>query len=347
MEIANTPEEVVGLRAPVGETDAGPKKAQSLSPMQAAARRFFRDIRAVVCLVIILIIVIGSFVFPLVYQHLGPTILGGVAGKPIGPALYHTPAYNNLSASDAPGTLFPLGPRSLVYPLGADTNGRDILARIMAGVNTSIIIALSVEVFDVGLGLLFGTLSGFFGCWLDTLLARFTDIMFAFPGLLLIILIGASLGPIFDRIFGAGPGRVILLIGAIGVVAWPLMMRYVRGQTLSLKEQQYIEAARTVGTSNGGIIMRHIIPNLMSIVIVASTLNILGTITLEAGISLLGVGIQPPNTSLGLMITDAINAVYTNWTELFWPGFTLVILVVCFAFIGDGVRDAFDPRTKD
>jgi ABC-type dipeptide/oligopeptide/nickel transport system permease subunit len=321
----------------------------SVSPGKAALRRFLRDWRAVASLAVILFIILGSLIFPPIYAHIGPDIRGGLSGTQlITPAQYHRPDWQELEFSDAPSTFFPLGnARAWVYPLGNDTNGRDILARIMAGVKVSILIALSVEVFDIGLGLLFGTLAGYFGGWLDTVLARFTDIMFAFPGLLLIILIGASLGPAMDKTFGPGTGRVLLLIGAIGFLVWPLMMRYVRGQTLQLKEQQYIEAARTVGTSSGGIIVRHIIPNLLNVVIVAATLDILATITTEAGISLLGVGLQPPATSLGLMISDAVNTIYTSWTELLWPTLTLIILVVCFAFVGDGVRDAFDPRTKD
>jgi oligopeptide transport system permease protein len=347
METINTPE-ATGMALPIATEVPEELQEQSVSPFQAAFKRFMRDWRAVTSLAIILIIVVGSFVFPLIYHHLGPTLKGGVGGNSaITPAQYHTPVWQELSRSDGPSTMFPLGPNSWAYPLGTDTNGRDILARLMAGVNVSIIIALSVEVFDIGLGLLFGTLAGFFGGWLDTVLARFTDIMFAFPGLLLIILVGASLGPIFDQLLPHGPGRVVLLIASIGFLAWPLMMRYVRGQTLQLKEQQFIEAARTVGTSNAGIIVRHIVPNLLSIVIVASTLNILGTIVLEAGISVLGVGIQPPNTSLGLMISESLSTIYTSWTEVFWPGITLVILVICFAFVGDGLQTAFDPRSKD
>jgi oligopeptide transport system permease protein len=330
-----------------------PKEA-SLSPGRAALRRFMRDVRAVFCLGVILFIVVGSFVFPPIYQHLGPTISGGIIGTtPISPTQYHNPAFVQLLYANKPSTLFPLGKNSLQFPLGTDGIGRDNLARLMAGINVSIIIALSVEVFDIGLGLLFGTLAGFFGGWLDTVLARFTDIMFAFPGLLLIILIGATLGPLFDDFFKPfngffpGVGRVALLIVAIGIIVWPLMMRYVRGQTLQLREQQYIEAARTVGSTNGQIIRRHIIPNMMNVVIVAATLDILGTIVTEAGISLLGVGIQPPATSLGLMISDAIGLVYVSAIELIVPGAALVVLVVCFAFVGDGINDAFNPRAKD
>lgn len=345
METVNTPQ-LSGVAEP-SEADIA-RANQSISPAQQSLHRFLRDTRAVISLVIIVFVIVGSFVFPPFYRHIGPSMLGGTSGKQqITPQQYHSPSWQELERSDGPSTFFPLGPNSLEYPLGTDTNGRDIFARLMAGVNVSIIIALSVEIFDIGLGLLFGTLAGYFGGWLDTLLARFTDIMFAFPGLLLIILIGASLGPVMDKIFGAGPGRVILLIGAIGFLAWPLMMRYVRGQTLQVKEQQYVEAARTVGSTSFRIITRHIIPNLLNIVIVASTLNILGTIVLEAGISVLGVGIQPPNTSLGLMIANAIGVIYTSWTELLWPALMLVILVVCFAFVGDGLQTAFDPRSKD
>jgi ABC-type dipeptide/oligopeptide/nickel transport system permease subunit len=335
------------MSTPLTAEERRQAKELSLSPTQAAIRRFLRDRRAVFCLSLLLFIVLFSLIFPPIYLHLGPTLYGTPAtGPALGPAKYHTASYNDLNASDSAPTLFPLGPNSLVHPLGADTNGRDILTRLMGGVKTSITIALSVEVFDIGLGLLLGTLAGFFGGLLDTVLARFTDIMFAFPGLLLIILIGATLGPVFDDRFGSR-GRIFLIIGAIGVLAWPLMMRYVRGVTLSLKEQQYVEAARTVGTSGTGIIWRHIIPNLMNIVVVAATLNVLGTITLEAAISILGVGLQEPNTSLGLMISDALEIVYTRPSELLIPGAMLVTLIVCLAFIGDGVRDAFDPRTKD
>jgi oligopeptide transport system permease protein len=321
----------------------------SVSPFRAAWRRFLRDKRAVVCLAILFIIIVGSFVFPLIYRHLGPNIQGGLTGtETVTPSKYHDPIHVEIINADAPGTFLPLGPNSLQYPLGTDADGRDILALIMAGVNTSIEIALLVEVVDIGLGILFGTLAGWYGGWLGTVLDRFTDIVFAFPGILLIVLMGATLGPLFDEWFHGNPiGRVILLTVAIGLLAWPLMMRFVRGRTLELKEQQFIEAARTAGGTNRSIILSHIVPNLMNIVVVAATLDVLNTIIGEAGISLIGAGLKPPATSLGLMISDATDKVATSWTELFWPCLVLVVIVICFSFVGDGVRDAFDPRTKD
>ena len=343
LEFVPTLPEVLDMAAAEG--------AKSLSPFQAAVRRFWLDKRAVFFLGIILFILLGSYIFPLIYSHIGPPITGGILGdQTLGPDYYHDPYQIDLSRSDVPGTFFPLGSQSMVHPLGTDSIGRDILARLMAGVNISIEVALMVEVFDIGLGILLGMLAGWFGGWLGTVLDRFTDIVFAFPGLLLILLIGAAVGPFFDTIFrgqSAIFGRMLMLALALGLLSWPLMMRYVRGQTLELKERQFIEAARTVGTSNVKILTRHMVPNLLSIVVVASTLNILGTIIGEAGISLLGAGLKPPAASLGLMISDAISKIYTSWTELFWPCIVLVVLVLAFSFVGDGVNDAFNPRKKD
>src|SRR5690348_10013207 len=230
-----------------------------------------------------------------------------------------------------------------------------MLARLMQGILISIAVALLVEVVDVGMGITVGVLAGFHGGAIDQVLARFTDIIFAFPGLLFIILVAGIWGGWADTtlsnipVIGAnGNARLLVVSLALAFVAWPLMARYVRGQTLQLKEQQFIEAARTAGTSNMRIILRHIVPNLFSIVVVASTLNIVGTIIGEAGISLLGLGVQDPGSSLGLMIAERAEAIETShpW-EVLLPCIVLAIIVLTFSFLGDGLRDAFDPRSKD
>jgi len=243
---------------------------------------------------------------------------------------------------------------SFQYWLGTDQLGRDILARLMQGILISITVALLVEVVDVGAGITVGVLAGFNGGATDQVLARFTDIVFAFPGLLFIILVSGIWGEWADTalsnipVIGAnGNARLLVVSFALAFVAWPLMARYVRGQTLQLKEQQFIEAARTSGTSNFRIMLRHITPNLFSIVVVAATLNIVGTIVGEAGISLLGLGVQPPGSSLGLMISDAQPSVATHPWEILVPTIVLTVFVLAFSFLGDGLRDAFDPRSKD
>jgi ABC-type dipeptide/oligopeptide/nickel transport system permease subunit len=307
--------------------------------LQASLRRLGRDRRAMFFLVIVLLMIVVSYAGPLLYTRIGPTIQGGATGlDTLTPGLYHNYVYSDLSRPDQLS--------SALHPLGTDAIGRDILARLMAGINVSIEVALLVEIMDIGLGVTIGTLAGFYGGWLATFLDRFTDLMFAFPGLLFAILAAATLGPAFQQRLGL-PGRLILVSIALGISVWPFMARLVRGQTLQLREQQFIEASRTVGSANGRIILSHIVPNLFNIVIVAAALDVVNTIVSEAVISLLGLGVQTPGSSLGLMINDAVAQIALNPWEVIWPTVVLSVLVLAFSFMGDGVQDAFNPRTKD
>lgn len=315
------------------------------TPFQESMRRLRRDKRAMASVGVIIFFILLAIFGPFIYQHIGGIYVSPISG-PIGPNVYHTYYHQELTHQDElPSTM---------YWLGTDQLGRDILARLMQGILISITVALLVEVVDVGAGITVGVLAGFNGGAIDQVLARFTDIIFAFPGLLFIILVSGIWGEWADTalsnipIIGAnGNARLLVVSLALAFVAWPLMARYVRGQTLQLKEQQFIEAAHTVGTSNFRIMLRHIVPNLFSIVIVAATLNIVGTIVGEAGISLLGLGVQPPGSSLGLMISDAQPQVATHPWEILVPTVVLTIFVLAFSFLGDGLRDAFDPRSKD
>jgi len=315
------------------------------TPLQESMRRLRRDKRAMASVGVIIFFVLLALFGPFIYQHIGGIYNSPISG-PIGPQVYHTFYHQELTRQDElPSTQ---------YWLGTDQLGRDILARLMQGILISITVALLVEVVDVGAGITIGVLAGFNGGAIDQVLARFTDIIFAFPGLLFIILVAGIWGGWADTtlsnipVIGAnGNARLLVVSIALAFVAWPLMARYVRGQTLQLKEQQFIEAARTAGTSDFRIMMRHIIPNLFSIVIVASTLNIVGTIIGEAGISLLGLGVQPPGSSIGLMISDAQPLVDSHPWEILVPTVVLTIFVLAFSFLGDGLRDAFDPRSKD
>jgi oligopeptide transport system permease protein len=311
----------------------------SLTPAQEAFKRLQRNKRAMMSLALLIFFALLAFIGPPIYQHIGEPIhsdLGGI----IGPDQYHSPDHSEASQQDQ-------GP-SAHHWLGVDDAGRDILARIMQGTFISIAVALLVEVVDIMLGLTIGVLAGFFGGWIDIFLARFTDLMFAFPSLLFAILIAGILGPNTDDFFNripflnGGYARLALVSLALAFTTWPLMARYVRGQTMQLKEQQFIEAARTSGTTNVQIILRHIVPNLISLVFIASTLNIANTIIGEAGLSVLGLGVQLPGSSLGLMIANGLNSVDLFPWEIIVPTTVLALVVLAISFLGDGLRDAFD-----
>ncbi len=352
-----SPMEIVELTRPAGDVetvetppaiaDEGrkgqPKK--SLTPLQESLRRLWRDKRAVASIGVIVFFILLALIGPPIYQHIGGPYNSPTNGV-IGPSKYHSYAWQELSNQDQ----FISG----MYWLGTDDLGRDLLARLMQGILISLTVAVLVEIVDIVLGVLVGVLAGYYGGWIDQVLARVTDIVFAFPGLLFVILLTGIFGTQADVVFSKipiigpnGNARLLLVSIALAFVAWPLMARFVRGQTLQLKEQQFVEAARTAGTSDTQIILRHIIPNLFSIVIVASTLDISNTIIGEAGISLLGLGVQPPGSSIGLMIVQGQAMIDSNPWEVLLPSIVLAIIVLAFSFLGDGLNDAFNPRSKD
>lgn len=322
------------------------KQKKPATPFQDALRRLRRDKRAMASLGMILFFVLLAVIGPPIYQHIGGPYKSGVNDIIYGPQDYHTYYHEELDRLHE----LPSGQ----YWLGTDDIGRDILARLMQGIQVSLLVALVVEIIDVVFGIAVGVLAGYYGGLLDQVLARFTDLMFAFPGLLFVILLTGIFGSSADDVFGQlpvigtnGNARLLLVSLALAITAWPLMARYVRGQTLQLKELQFVEAARVSGSSNLSIILRHIVPNLFSIVVVAATLDISATIVGEAGISMLGLGVQSPGSSIGLMIASASHYVGVHLWEVMVPCVTLALIVLAFSFVGDGLRDAFDPRSKD
>ena len=255
-----------------------------------------------------------------------------------GPRFYQTdPNYQDYNAINA----WP----SATHPLGADSLGRDTLARIIKGLRVSLLVAFYVELLNIGVGATLGLLAGYFGGWLDMLIARLADMLFAFPGLLFAILVAAIFGqPVTER-FG-GIGRLLLVAGSLALVSWPLMARYVRGQTLSLKRRDFITAARSVGARDRRLIWRHILPNVAGLIVVSATLDVAAVVVNEAVLSLLGLGIQPPDPSIGQMIRQAIDYLEANWGQVFFPSLALTVIVLAFSFLGDGLRDAFDPQRR-
>ncbi len=256
----------------------------------------------------------------------------------IGPQVYGQSATSanifNLDPNAAP---------SADHLLGTDKDGIDILARLMSGLRVSLGVAVGVEVLDVLLGVPIGLAAGYYGGAIDFVLSRIADALFAFPGLLLAILVAGVFGPSVSDA-GGGLGRLALVSGALALVSWPLMARYVRAEVLSLRERDYIEAARASGASTVRIVLAHIAPNVLGLVLTVTTLDMASQVVNEATLSLLGLGVQPPNASIGLMISNAIQVLNISWTESLFPGLALTAMVLCFSFVGDGLREAFDPR---
>lgn len=348
LSMPDTPLEA-GLRPTNGHgtlsDKASPEQKPPPSPMQESLRRLRRDKRAMASIIVIVLFILIPLIGPTIYQHIGGPYHSPINGT-VMPDAYHNPIHQELDRQDE-------GP-SAMYWLGTDAIGRDILARLMQGMLISLAVAIGVEIVNIVLGVSMGVLAGFFGGTIDYLLARFTDIIFAFPALLFAILLAGIFGSQADALFGKLPlvgangyARLILISLALAMTNWPLMARFTRGQTLQLKEQQFIEASLTSGTTPIRTIIRHIIPNLFSIVVVAATLDISATVIGEAGLSFLGLGVQAPGSSIGLMISDATGLLDTHPWEALVPSITLSIIVLAFSFLGDGLQDAFNPRSKD
>ncbi len=229
--------------------------------------------------------------------------------------------------------------------LGADYLGRDTLTRLLLAIRISLLVALVVETINIVLGGLLGLFAGYFGGWVDMLISRLADMLFAFPGLLLAILISAVFGTTARELYG-GTGRLLLVASALSLVSWPLMARFVRSEALSLKSRDFIIASEGLGASNWRVIWNHILPNVAWLIAIAATLDVASVIVNEATLSLLGLGIEEPGASLGLMIFRAVGKLESHPIQVFIPALMITSLVLAFSFLGDGLRDALDPRTR-
>ncbi len=225
-----------------------------------------------------------------------------------------------------------LTPPSLQYPLGTDEFGRDIFSRLLYGAQISLVIAFVAQGVAISIGLTLGLISGWYGGWLDDVIMRITDAFFAIPGLMFLI--------VWVSILGANP---ISIFVALGLIGWPSDARMMRAQVLSLKEREYVLAARAMGASALRIMLRHLLPNAVAPSLVLASLGIAGAILAESSLSFIGLGVQIPNPSWGTMISTGRNFTSNAWWYAIFPGLTIMITVLGFNFIGDGLRDALDP----
>ena len=244
-------------------------------------------------------------------------------------------------------------PPSWAYPLGTDEVGRDLLSRIIWGARSAAFVSITVTLVKLALGVPLGILAGYFSGWVDTLIMRLADILFAFPGLLFVFFIAATIKPsIVARVKAIGltalarSGYVdyLVVIVALSIVGWSGLARLVRGQILSLKEQEFIVGARAIGASTWRIMFRHLLPNALPPLIVSISMGIGGIIVTEAYLSLLGIGLQPPNPSWGSMIYSNYRYWRTRPHLVIVPGLVLAAVVFAFNFLGDGLNEALNPH---
>jgi len=294
--------------APV-EKSASALPATGRSPWDDVRRRFSRNRAAVVSVIFLLTMMLTCIVGPLFLTH-----------------SFETSDWNAINAPPgwAGGHFF-----------GTDANGRDLLVRCLIGGRISLLVGVMATLSSVALGVLWGAVAGFVGGRVDNLMMRFVDMMYAIPYLLIAILMVTLLGRAF-----------YLVVLAITVFSWMDMARVVRGQTLAIRSKEYVEAARAMGVSTFGIVRRHVIPNLLGIVAVYTTITVPGVILTESVLSFLGLGVQEPMTSWGVLIQEGVSNMDAAPWGLLFPGLMLSATLYCINFIGDGMRDALDPRER-
>ncbi|MBD3942686.1 ABC transporter permease [Microbacterium sp. NEAU-LLC] len=280
---------------------------KELSPDQLARRRFYRNPTAVIGVIVLAIIVLASVLAPLI--------------SPYDP-----------SAIDLESIRQPPSPEHL---LGTDSTGRDVFSRLLAGGQVSLSVGFLAAIIAVTLGTLAGVLAGWFGGITDTVISRIVDIMLSVPAVLVIIVLAGVIGP-----------SVPLLIGIIALLSWPSSARIARGVVLSLREEEFVQAARVLGSRSGYIIRRHLVPGVLPPVVVSATILVAEAVLLESSLSFLGAGVQPPQSSWGNMLNEAQSLTVLSSMPWLWvpAGLLIAATVLSAMAIGDGIRDAIDPR---
>jgi ABC-type dipeptide/oligopeptide/nickel transport system permease subunit len=299
---------------------------QARSQWAYARRRFLRHRLAMGSLVLLVVILVIGFLSRQIAPHDPNAVNFGLIGGKA--AIIHAPTTE--------GT----------HLFGTDLLGRDYLSRVLYAIRTSASVAFLVAFISTLIGTTVGAIAGYFGGWIDNLLMRFTDLVLTLPLLAVLLVASASLGrgPLNLGLFSAPQQYRVALI--ISLLIWTGIARVVRGVFLSLREKEYVEAAKAAGAGDTRIILRHILPNSMGPIIVNMTLTTAGAILLESALSFLGFGIKPPTPALGLLISDGATLMQTAWWLVVFPGVMIMAIVLCINFIGDGLRDALDPTQR-
>ncbi len=319
--------EATELGAPVYVPDVAALDIPARTPFELFRRRFRQDRLATASVAFLALLVVVAIAAPLIVDIVGTT----------------GPNVRDPNALDSFGT--PFGPSS-AHPLGVDQVGRDVFARTIYGARVSLVVAFLATGIAMIVGVVAGLLAGYLRGWVDVLVSRSIDVLLAIPYLLLATGLAASCS-LGDGCAGGllKPGLPVVIF-VIAVTSWPPIARIVRGETLSLREREFVESARSVGASNTRIVFTEVLPNLVAPIIVYASILVPQVILYEAALSFLGVGVAAPTASWGQMLSDATGIFDTAWWYMLFPGLALLLTVIAFNLVGDALQDALNPRAS-
>ncbi len=321
---------------------------ESTTFLKDGIRRFSKNKIAMASLIIMVVIVLIAIFVPMIYPYSYGEQLGVQAGQNT------DPSYNNLAPFEYGKTekeRIANGEKIFPHIFGTDAHGRDYAIRVIYGTRISLLVGFFASIIVLIIGVVYGSISGYYGGKVDLVMMRIVDIIYSLPDLLIIILLSVvlkqRLGPALDgTIFGKlGTGMISIFI-VFALLYWVSMARLIRGQILSIKQQDYVLNARSIGAKSGHIIRRHMIPNCISVIIISTALQIPSAIFTESFLSFLGLGVSMPMPSLGSLASDALDGIYSYAYRLVIPAIAICLIVLSLNLLGDGLRDAFDPKLK-
>ena len=309
-------------------------------------KRLCKNKVALVSFIIIVLITLSAIIIPALWPYAYEQMLGVVPGKPV------DPSFNNLKPFQFGATeqaLIESGQKVFPHIFGTDSAGRDYFIRVVYGTRISLAVGFFASIIVLIIGMLVGSISGYIGGKVDLIIMRIVDIIYSLPDMLMVILLASVLRLTLDTALAGTPmekigSNIISLFIVFALLYWVSMSRLIRGQILSLREQEYVLASQTAGAKSGWIIRKHLLPNCISVVIISTALQIPNAIFTESYLSFLGLGVNAPMPSLGSLASDALNGISTYPYRLIIPAIVISLIVLSLNLFGDGLRDAFDPK---